>query len=121
MKILSPPECQPEGAQLWSLEGLWEDWLRPGLGLLQLPPPKALLGSLGSEATEESIPWASTTSSVSLLRKEPSEGLELWIWWKMGWGHSIDHPPPRQKPTHPSSAKEEVSQRFGHQSTYDSF
>lgn len=119
MEILGPPECQLEGAQLWSLEGLWEDWLRAGLGLLQPPPPKAFLGSLGSEATEESIPWASTTSSVSLLL-ESSEGLELWVWWKMGWGHSID-PHPRKKPTHPSPAKEEVSQRFSHQSTSDSF
>lgn len=92
MEILGPPECQLKGARLWSLEGLWEYWLRARLGLLQPPPPKAFLGSLGSEATEESIPWASTTSSVSLLRKESSEGLELWVWWKMGWGHSIDPP-----------------------------
>ena len=34
MEILGPPECQLEGAWLWSLEGLWEDWLRAGLGLL---------------------------------------------------------------------------------------
>ena len=77
-EILGPPECQLEGAHLWLSEGPWAAWLRAGFGLLLPSPPKALLGSLGSEATAESNPWVSTTSPPRLLQKGSSEGLELW-------------------------------------------
>lgn len=77
-EILGPPKCQLEGAHLWFSEGPWSGWLRAGFGLLLPSPPKALLGSLGSEATAESNRWASTTSPLSLLQKGSSEGLELW-------------------------------------------
>lgn len=76
---LGPPECQLECAHLWFSEGLWAGWLAARSASLPSPTPtsaKALLGSPGHEATEESTPWASTTSSLSLLHKGPLEGRE---------------------------------------------